>query len=174
MRNRKRFCPLCGGKLERISRDGRRWPFGHRMRLYCGQCDRILYENPLPATAAVVLENEDRFLLVKRGTEPAKGEWCLPGGFVELDETPGEGVLRELREETGLEGKVDRLIDVVSEESPLYGPLIIIGYQVTPQGGALRAGDDAAEVRYFPLIDLPQLAFDSHQAIIDTMARRSG
>jgi 8-oxo-dGTP diphosphatase len=163
-----------------ISRDGRRWPFGHRMRLYCGQCDWILYENPLPATAAVVLDNEARLLLVKRGTEPAIGEWCLPGGFVELDESPGEGVLRELREETGLKGKpevalwpVERLIDVVCEESPLYGPLIIIGYQVSPQGGVLTPGDDAAEVRYFPLLDLPQLAFDAHQAIIDTMARRS-
>ena len=144
------------------------------MRLYCRQCDRILYENPLPATAAVVLDAEHRLLLVKRAMEPARGEWCLPGGFVELDETPEQGVLRELLEETGLEGTVEQLIDVVREESPLYGPLVIIGYQVSPRGGRLKAGDDAAEVRYFPLGDLPRLAFDSHQAIIDAMARRSG
>jgi len=93
---------------------------------------------------------------------------------VELDETPEQGVLRELLEETGLEGTVEQLIDVVREESPLYGPLVIIGYQVSPRGGRLKAGDDAAEVRYFPLGDLPRLAFDSHQAIIDAMARRSG
>jgi len=161
----KRFCPLCGGRLERISRDG-------RGRLYCRQCDRILYENPLPATAAAVLDNENNLLLVKRAMEPARGEWCLPGGFVELDEAPEQGVLRELHEETGLEGTVDRLIDVVPEESPLYGPLIIIGYQVSPHGGRLKAGDDAAEVSYFPLRDLPRLAFDSHQAIIDAMSRR--
>jgi len=142
------------------------------MRLYCGQCNRILYENPLPATAAVVLENKHHLLLVKRAMEPARGEWCLPGGFVELDEAPEQGVLRELHEETGLEGTVDRLIGVVPEESPLYGPLIIIGYQVSPQGGRLKAGDDAAEVSYFPLRGLPRLAFDSHQAIIDAIARR--
>ena len=161
----KRFCPLCGGRLERISRDG-------RGRLYCRQCDRILYENPLPATVAAVLDNENNLLLVKRAMEPARGEWCLPGGFVELDEAPEQGVLRELHEETGLEGTVDRLIGVVPEESPLYGPLIIIGYQVSFHGGRLKAGDDAAEVSYFPLRDLPRLAFDSHQAIIDAMSRR--
>jgi len=165
-KKQKRFCPLCGEKLKRISRDG-------RMRLYCGQCDRILYENPVPATAAVVLNGDDHLLLVKRGMEPAKGEWCLPGGFVELDETPGEGVVRELHEETGLKGTVDQLLDVVYEDSPFYGPLIIIGYHIAPQGEALRAGDDAAEVRYFPLADLPPVAFASHRAIINTIARRN-
>ena len=143
------------------------------MRLYCKRCDRILYENPVPATAAVVLNNEHHLLLVKRAMEPAKGTWCLPGGFVEVDETPGEGVVRELQEETGLKGTVEQLIDVVSEDSSFYGPLIIIGYRIAPQGGTLRAGDDAAEVRYFPLADLPQVAFASHRAIIDTIARRN-
>lgn len=173
MKQQKRFCPLCGGKLERISQEGRRWPYGHRMRLTCGRCNKILYENPLPATAAVVLTDEDHLLLVKRAMEPSAGEWCLPGGFLEMDETPGEGVVRELQEETGLTGTVDQLIDVVYEDSPFYGPLIIIGYQVAPQGGTLRAGDDAAEARYFPVADLPQVAFDSHQVIIDKTARRS-
>ena len=156
MKKQKRFCPLCGDKLKRISRDG-------RMRLYCGQCDRIQYENPVPATAAVVLSDEEQLLLVKRAMEPAKGAWCLPGGFVELEETPDEGVVRELQEETGLKGRVEQLIDVVGEDSSLYGPLIIIGYRIAPQGGTLRAGDDAAEVRYFPLADLPQVAFASHR-----------
>jgi 8-oxo-dGTP diphosphatase len=151
--------------LEQISSEGRR-------RLYCRQCDRILYENPLPATAAVVLNDGNSLLLVKRAMEPARGEWCLPGGFVELDETPEQGVLRELHEETGLKGKVDRLINVVPEQSPLYGPLIIIGYQVSPQEGRLKAGDDAAAAKYFPLHSLPPLAFASHQAIIDAMSGR--
>lgn len=166
MRKTKRFCPLCGEKLEKISRDG-------RMRFYCRRCDNILYENPLPATAAVVLDDKTHLLLVKRAMEPAKGEWCLPGGFVELDETPGEGAVRELQEETGLQGTVEHLINVVGEDSSFYGPLIIIGYQISPQGGTLRAGDDAAEVRYFPLDGLPHVAFASHRAIIDTIARRS-
>jgi 8-oxo-dGTP diphosphatase len=166
VRPQKRFCPLCGGQLERISHDG-------RMRLYCRACDTIHYENPLPATAAVVLDQEEHLLMVKRGMEPGKGEWCLPGGFVEIDESPSKGVLRELHEETGLQGEVDQLIDAVYEDSPLYGPLIIIGYQITPQGGMLQAGDDAAEVQYFPLADLPRVAFNSHQAIINKIGRKT-
>jgi ADP-ribose pyrophosphatase YjhB (NUDIX family) len=141
------------------------------MRLYCRTCDTINYENPLPATAAVVLDHE-QLLLVKRGMEPGKGKWCLPGGFVELDESPSEGVLRELHEETGLRGTVDQLIEAVYEDSPFYGPLIIIGYGVTPHGGGLQAGDDAAEVQYFPLADLPPVAFDSHQTLIDKITRK--
>ena len=166
MRKEKRFCPLCGEQLQQLPHDG-------RMRLYCRKCDSIHYENPLPATAAVVLNHDEHLLLVKRGMAPGKGEWCLPGGFVEIDESPSEGVLRELTEETGLRGRVDHVIDVVYENSPFYGPLIIIGYQVTPQRVRMRAGDDAAEVQYFPLADLPQVAFDSHQAIINKIARKN-
>lgn len=167
MRKERRFCPWCGGPLEQLSHDG-------RMRLYCRTCDAIHYENPVPATAAVVFNHDRHLLLVKRGMEPGKGEWCLPGGFVELDESPRQGVVRELTEETGLQGEVDQLIDVVYEDSPFYGPLIIVGYQVIPLGGKLSAGDDAAAVRYFPSAELPPVAFDSHQTIIDTLARRKG
>jgi 8-oxo-dGTP diphosphatase len=166
MKKLKRFCPLCGEQLEQLPHDG-------RMRLYCRTCDTIHYENPLPATAAVVLDHEENLLLVKRGMEPGKGKWCLPGGFVEIDESPSEGVLRELHEETGLRGEVDQLIDAVYEDSPFYVPLIIIGYGITPHGGRLRAGDDAAEVQYFPLTDLPPVAFDSHLTIIDKIGRKN-
>jgi 8-oxo-dGTP diphosphatase len=165
MRPQKRFCAVCGGQLEKISHDG-------RMRLYCRICDIIHYENPLPATAAVVLDTKEHLLMVKRGMEPGKGEWCLPGGFVEIDESPSEGVLRELSEETGLQGMVDHMIDAVYEDSTFYGPLIIIGYQISPHGGRLQAGDDAAEVRYFSLTDLPPVAFDSHQTIINKIGRK--
>ncbi|MBW2039865.1 MAG: NUDIX domain-containing protein [Deltaproteobacteria bacterium] len=150
--------------MEKVFRHG-------KVRLYCGRCDTIHYENPLPATASLVLDGDGQLLLVKRGMDPGKGKWGLPGGFVEADEAPGEGVLRELKEETGLTGEVERLIDVVYEDSPFYGPLIIIGYKVTPMGGDLMAGDDAVEVRYFPLNGLPRVAFDSHQTLIEKIER---
>jgi NADH pyrophosphatase NudC (nudix superfamily) len=155
MRDEKRFCPWCGGRLGKIAHD-------HRMRLFCAACNTPLYENPLPATAAVVLSADDHLLLVKRGMEPEKGDrrwpfgqWCLPGGFVESDETPAQGVIRELQpevalwpEETGrrwpfghLIGAVEQLIDCVypevalwPEDSPFYGPLIIMGYELAPGG----------------------------------------
>jgi 8-oxo-dGTP diphosphatase len=165
MRDEKRFCPWCGNRLEKIVHD-------HRIRLFCAACSKPLYENPLPATAAVVLSADDHLLLVKRGMEPEKGEWCLPGGFVESDETPAQGVIRELQEETGLIGTVEQLIDCVYEVNSLYGPVIIIGYQITSQSGILMAGDDAVAAQYFPLTDLPHVAFASHQAIINKIARK--
>ncbi|OGP93811.1 MAG: hypothetical protein A2Z19_03385 [Deltaproteobacteria bacterium RBG_16_54_18] len=167
MREEKRFCPLCGNRLEKILHD-------HRMRLVCTVCKKPLYENPLPVTAAVILDHGDQLLLVKRKMEPAKGEWCLPGGFVELDEGPAQGVVRELAEETGLSGVVDKLIDCVYENNPFYGPVIIMGYQLTAQGGELKAGDDAVAVQYFPLTALPPIAFDSHQTIINKITRKNG
>jgi len=103
--------------------------------------------------------------------EPGKGEWGLPGGFIEVDETPVAGVLRELEEETGLIGRPERLVAVMHEDSAFYGPIIIIGYKVIPEGGPLRAGDDATEVRYFPIDNLPAVAFRAHQQLIEELVR---
>jgi ADP-ribose pyrophosphatase YjhB (NUDIX family) len=120
----------------------------------------------VPATAAVVRDDDGNLLLVKRGTEPGKGKWCLPGGFPESDKLPVAGVLRELHEETGVAGLVQRLLSVCYEDSPFYGPLVIIGYNVVPGSGRLEAGDDAADVAYFPFDDLPPIAFDAHRQLI--------
>jgi 8-oxo-dGTP diphosphatase len=166
MPKEKRFCPSCGGKLEKRPLDG-------RVRLFCSECKSPVYENPVPATAAVVLNEEEHLLLVKRAMEPAKGAWCLPGGFVELDETPSHGAERELQEETGLIGTVACLIDVAYEDSRYYGPLIIIGYHIIPSGGTLQAGDDASDAQYFSFNGLPEVAFNSHQTIINKIARRN-
>jgi ADP-ribose pyrophosphatase YjhB (NUDIX family) len=156
----KRFCSYCGEKLIEKS-------FQERNHWYCQTCDRIHYENPFPAVAALVLNQDEQLLLVKRAVEPAKGKWCLPGGFIEIDESIEEAVLRELKEETGIEGEIGRLVDFFSQRSPLYGALLIFGYSVTILGGELQAGDDAQEVSFFDLDDLPPIAFLSHQRLIE-------
>ncbi len=155
----KLFCPYCGSRLKRIKR-------GERERAYCPRCRIVHYQNPLPATAALLMNPKEEILLVKRAKEPARGRWSLPGGFIEAEETPEEGVLRELEEETGIRGKVVRLVGVVTEKSPFYGPLIILGYHVAADGGVLRAGDDAEEVKYFPKEEMPEVAFFSHRKLI--------
>jgi len=164
MRRQSRFCLFCGKELQKVSREGKE-------RLFCSSCKTVHYENPIPATAAVVFNGDGLLLLVKRGMDPGKGEWSLPGGFIEADETPANGVLRELKEETGLIGEVEKLIEVVYEDSSFYGPLIIIGYKVIPLGGDLEAGDDAEEANYFPLISLPRIAFHSHRTLIEEIVR---
>ncbi|MGB9561477.1 MAG: NUDIX domain-containing protein, partial [bacterium] len=91
----KKHCPYCGGALGVKNLDDRE-------RKVCLICGRLIYENPVPAVAVVVFDDCKRVLLVRRGVEPGKGKWSLPGGFIELDETPYETARRELFEETML------------------------------------------------------------------------
>ena len=133
-----------------------------RQRLYCPACSRPIYENPVPATCTVVVVR-GRVLLVKRSVAPKIGEWCLPGGFIELGESPERGALRELTEETGLSGAIEALLGVRATPSAQYHSVLMVGYSVTDIRGSVRPGDDASEVRWFPLDELPPIAFDSHR-----------
>ncbi len=155
----KTHCPFCGKALIR------RWTEGH-LRLFCTACNAPIYENPIPATCLVVPDEGDRVLLVKRSVEPKKGWWCLPGGFVEIDETPEQGALRELLEETGLSGKITRLLGVSVNPSPRYRSVLMIGYLVRSAQGTPCPGDDASELAYFAPGDLPEIAFDTHRRFI--------
>lgn len=152
------FCTLCGTKLEtkRIE---------DRNRVVCPACGWIAYENPLPSAAAFVKNPDQQVLLVKRGVEPGKGKWALPSGFIEIDETPERACLRELKEETGLDGKNLRLLGVYSQPSVMYKNVLIIGYEVDATG-ALTAGSDSLIARFFPPSELPEIAFPSHRQMI--------
>jgi len=133
-----------------------------RERLVCSECGEIIYENPLPATAGVVLDNHN-ILLVKRGVEPGFGMWSLPGGFIELDETPENCMKRELREETGINATIHQLLGVHGQPSEMHRTVIVIGYLLDPIGGHLKAGDDASDAKWFPIGNTPELAFSSHR-----------
>jgi len=152
-------CPRCGHKLEKRCLE-------NRERGFCLTCQAPVYENPLPATAVVIFNLKHEVLLVLRGQEPGKGKWCLPGGFMETDETPEQCALRELREETGIAGRVERMISMEMSPNPVYHSVLVIGYHVRVVGGELRAGDDALDAAYFPPRQLPELAFTSHARII--------
>jgi len=163
----KTFCPYCGEKVIEKS-------FGERNHCYCQKCDIIHYENPLPAVAALVLNRKDQLLLVKRSVEPAKGKWCLPGGFIEIDESIEEAVLRELEEETGIKGEIEGLIDFFSQKGLHYRAILIFGYKVKMLGGEVKAGDDAQDADFFSLDALPPVAFLSHQRLIEKGLRDIG
>lgn len=160
----RNYCVYCGGSLKEKIVENKR-------RLFCKNCNEIIYENPIPATASVILR-DNKVLLVKRKYNPKKGQWCLPGGFIELNEIPENACLRELKEETGLSGKIDKLIDVLHSSSLLYNSVIIIGYLIKDVKGNIVAGDDAEKVAFFDIKKLPQLAFNSHKSIIDKILSR--
>jgi len=156
----KLYCPFCGQPLQKRHYEG-------RVRPFCACCDTPIYENPVPATAVVVADKDTGILLVKRSVEPRKGEWALPGGFIELSEAPDQAALRELAEETGISGAIDTLLGVETNNSATYGTVLIVGYLVTDYAGVLCAGDDAEEVAFFPPGAMPPIAFNSHAAFID-------
>ena len=153
-----RYCPLCGSHLSSCEEEGRE-------RLFCPACQWIHYENPLPSAAALVRNEKGEILLVKRGVEPGLEKWALPSGFIEIEETPEEACLRELKEETGLEGEIIRLVGVYSQKSQVYKKVLIVGFEVKAHGH-LSPGSDSLDAKYTPLEDIPEIAFSSHREII--------
>jgi 8-oxo-dGTP diphosphatase len=159
MMRKKTFCPYCGTRLTEKRYEA-------SLRLFCEHCDEPIYENPIPATCLVLVDNRNRVLLVKRSVEPKKGWWCLPGGFMELGESPEKAALRELKEETGLWGRIEMLLGVSSNPSALYHTVLMVGYLIRQYTGTLIAGDDADDAVYFDYGELPEIAFESHARFI--------
>ena len=155
-----KYCPHCGGRLADKFVEG-------RTRRFCASCNAPFYENPIPAACIVAVDPRDRVLLVKRSIEPKRGCWCLPGGFMELRETPEEAGLRELREETGIVGKIDTLLGVLSNKGTFYDTILMIGFLVRRFSGTPAAGDDAAAVEWFAREALPEIAFKRHRSFIN-------
>jgi 8-oxo-dGTP diphosphatase len=133
------------------------------------------YKYPRPAltTDALVIKKETaEILLVQRGIEPFKGQWALPGGFVNMDELLADACKRELEEETGLMiEKLEqfRVYDAV-ERDPRGRTISVIFYGFADKGATVKGGDDAADAAWFSLDGLPGLAFDHAQVISDFFA----
>ena len=137
------------------------------MRPTCGACGFIYYRNPVPA-AGVVLERRGEVLMVRRRFEPRAGAWCLPAGFMEYGEAPERCAIRELREETGLLGRIRGMLGVYAGVDDPRVRSVLILYSAERVGGRLKAGDDAIEAKYFPPSRLPRsIAFESHRRALD-------
>ena len=145
-----------------------------RERQVCGACGWIRYLNPVPAAAGIV-SRDGGVLLVRRAVDPRARAWCLPAGFEEFDESPEAACVREVREETGLEVAVTRLHGLYyGVDDPRYRVILVV-YETRVLGGILKAGDDAAEVRVFPLDALPaDIAFENHRKVLAELRARAG
>jgi 8-oxo-dGTP diphosphatase len=114
-------------------------------------------------------KNKIKLLLVNRGFEPFKGKWCLPGGFVNIDEELEDAVARELKEETGLTGiHLEQLHTFGKCGRDPRGRVITVTFMgiITDGKYRIKAGDDAAKARWFDIKKLPKdMAFDHSEVI---------
>ncbi len=147
-----RLCPRCGGAL--AARPG---------SVACGACGLVVYAKPAPAICALVEDAAGRVLLGRRSGDPRAGLWDALGGFMEEGEQPFETLVRELREETGLNVEPGEFIaaiaDTYGEEG---GHTLNLCWTARVLGGEPRADDDVAELRWFAPDELPppeELAF---------------
>jgi len=112
----------------------------------------------ISCVGAVITDEQGRLLLIKRGHEPGAGLWSLPGGRIEPGETDAEALVREMREETGLEVEPGPLLGAVRRPAGDGAVLDIRDYAATVTGGTLIPGDDAADARWVGAADLGSLA----------------
>lgn len=124
------------------------------------------------AVDAIVIKPPGMLLLVKRKFEPYKGCWVLPGGFVDHNETVLDAVVREVKEETGIEVEVISLAGVYSDPARDPRQNISIAYRCYPTGGTL-ADSDETEAAWYPFKgeELPELGFDHGKILEDYMKR---
>jgi len=163
-----RYCYHCGKPTIQKEIEG-------RQRSYCKRCRIVLYENPIPSVAVVLTDRAHRILLVRRSVEPGFGKWCLPGGFMEMGETPQQAAIREIREELGIDINDLKLLDIGTHLNGYYGDVLIIGFAAEIDAGLnLNPGDDVSDAKFYLLDERPELVFRVHENFIRTWRRRTG
>ena len=133
------------------------------------------YDYPRPAVTAdcVVITRGQlpKVLLIQRGVDPYKGAWAFPGGFMNMDETTEQCAIRELEEETGLKvAKVNQIGAYSKVDRDPRGRTITVAYLAIIDSPKTVIGqDDAAKAEWFPITELPHLAFDHYDIMKDAI-----
>jgi ADP-ribose pyrophosphatase YjhB (NUDIX family) len=148
------FCPRCG-KAATVN-----FP----RSLHCPSCGYAAFYNPKPVGCAIAREADGRVWLARRGLDPGRGRWSMPGGFVDLGETVQGAIARELEEELSVEADVGALVGVYSRTD---SSVLIIVYEATLRGTP-RPTAEATEVRAFAPAEIPwdELAFSTDAAAL--------
>jgi ADP-ribose pyrophosphatase YjhB (NUDIX family) len=158
-----RFCPRCGAEATvRFPRS-----------ITCPSCGYGAYYNPEPVACGIPTTTEGRVVLMRRATEPARGRWTMPGGFVDLGESVEDAARREIMEELGIEVALGELIGVYSRSSDRT---VVVVYAASALGEP-RTSEEALEVGTFAPDEIPweHLAFWSDErALRDHLGRQAG
>ena len=145
---------------------------GDPSRLVCARCGFVFYLDPKVAVGTIISGGDGRLVLVKRAIDPCYGLWVFPGGYVDRGEEITSAAIREAREESGLDVRLDGLVNIYSYPRR---PLIIIVYAATAVGGELCSDDECLEARMFAREEIPwdELAFPStNDALRDYLSGR--
>ena len=139
-----KFCPECRTPLALAAVHGRE-------RESCPACGYVAFYKPAPVVLAII-DHADHLVMIRRRLAPLAGYWAPPGGYVELGESLEDAVIREAREETGLDVVVDGFVGAYSQTG---ARALILAYRAHSTGGHPVAGDDAAELRLVAPGQLP-------------------
>ena len=162
-----KFCPQCGGVLAK-----RLLKAGEPERLVCRACSFVFYIDPKLATIALV-PMDGGVVMVRRGIDPGYGLWVVPGGFVDVGELVEEAVVRETLEETHLQVRVERLLNIYSYRD---SPTVVVAYITEFLAGELTAGDESLEARIFTRKEIPwdKIPFRSTRAALTEYFKQGG
>lgn len=153
-----RFCPICSNELISLSS-------GHdRGRLGCTEGHFVHYENPA-VTAFAFVERDGLFLVLERGQEPYRGHWDLPGGFVEAGESPAEGVVREIFEETGLNVETPSIIGAYTSRYGDEGKWTVdVAFHCQAPYGEVNLSAESSDAAWTSIEQMPPLAFSGERS----------
>ncbi len=159
------YCPTCASKLVRKNID-------ERNLLTCLKCGFIYWSNPKPV-ASVLIEKDNKILMLRRNKEPLKGYWVLPGGFINYDETPQDAAVREAKEETNLDIDIIGLIGVYQIDNDPRGVHLDIIYYGKIIKGNICINEESSEYNLFSFEDLPELTAYKHLNAIEDWKKDS-
>jgi 8-oxo-dGTP diphosphatase len=156
-----RFCPRCGERLPGPP------------PTQCAACAYALFVNPRPTATAIIVD-DGRILTLLRAREPQKGRWELPGGFCDGFEHPADAAVREVREELGVEIRLDAFVGMYLGGYEFQGeqlPVLDCFWLATIVDGDLRVDpDEADDYAWTPFGELPEFGFDTmNRAVADAL-----
>jgi NADH pyrophosphatase NudC (nudix superfamily) len=165
------FCPGCGAVCIEINQDGIK-------REACPKCNYIHYKNPYPCVSVLIFDKarKNKIILGKRSKGSICPEkWCLPCGYIEYDETYEEAAIRETKEEVGITILPKGIINVVSNKfNNGINSLVIVLLAEYDKNEKITPGDDITEAGWFDINDLPPLAFEADNHIINKYKKSGG